>query len=107
MTACFERANERVLEIARQAAESPADRFEALREAIRQVFRNLADTKTPILTSHVGVGRLTPEAHAKIRDRIASLGQAYRVMLESGISEGTIRTVPVDDVVVALAGLLN
>ena len=107
VAACFERANEIHLRIAEEAAAGRDKRVDVLHEAIRRVVLSLGDDLIPALTSHVGLGRLAHGTQIEMQERFAILERAYRDLLCQGMEEGSIRSVPVNDVVAALAGNLN
>ncbi|QXQ07350.1 TetR/AcrR family transcriptional regulator [Sphingosinicellaceae bacterium] len=107
VAACFERASEIYQEVARSAAALPGKRIDGLHVGVRGAVLAMGDPIRPSLTSHVGLGRLTPGDQAAMRARFAGLELAYRKMIQEGIDDGSVRRVNVDNVVAALAGNLN
>ncbi len=107
VAACFERANEINLRIVREAKRAEASRLQVLHSAIRCVVLSLGHGSTPSLTSHVGLGRLSHVAQVEMQDGFAELGREYRTLLLDGIKDGSMRPIPVDDVVAAMSGILH
>lgn len=104
---CFERANAINLRIAADAVAANPRRIDALHFAVRRVALSLGDRIVPSLTSHVGLGRLAHDQQVKMQGGFAALESAYRDMLQQGIDEGSVRDLPINDVVTAMAGTLH
>lgn len=104
---CFGRANAINLRIAAEAIAANPKCIDALHFAVRRVALSLGDRSVPSLTSHVGLGRLAYDQQVKMQGDFAALEGAYREMLQKGIDEGSVRNLPINDVVTAMAGTLH
>lgn len=107
VSGCFERTIDYNLGIIHAATLFPGARLQALHTAIRSVVLGLGDDVAPNLTTHVGLGRFAPVVEGAIQDRVATLAREYAGLIEQGVVDGSIRQVPVLDVVAALAGNLS
>jgi AcrR family transcriptional regulator len=105
--ACVERAITFYLAVMDAAERLPVPRLEACCAAIRDVIETFCDPERTVLVPYVGSGLLSADAQRAMSDFTRRLRDGYRKILVDGQGEGSIRSLPLDEVLSGLPGVFS
>jgi AcrR family transcriptional regulator len=105
--ACVERAITFYLAVMAAAERLPVQRLEACCAAIGDVIETICDPERTVLVPYVGSGLLSAEAQRAMTDFSPRLSAGYQKILLDGQGEGSIRSLPLDEVLSGLPGVFS
>jgi len=105
--ACFERAFKFYLGVMDAAERLPGSRLEAVFGALHDVIEATLDPELSVLVPYVGSGQLSPSARLAVNAYSRRLTEGYRRLLIEGERDGSIRSLPIDEVVPSLPGVFS
>jgi AcrR family transcriptional regulator len=105
--ACVERAIAFYLDVMDAAGTLPASRLEAYVASVRDIIETFCDPERTVLVPYVGSGLLSGHAQGAMADFTQRLRAGYRKILVDGQREGSIRAMPLDEVLSGLPGVFS
>ena len=103
--ACVERAITFYLEVMDAAERLPASRLEACFAAVRDIIETFCDPERTVLVPYVGSGLLSAETQLAMTNFSERLTAGYRRIFIEGQREGSIRALPLDEVLSGMPGV--
>lgn len=105
--ACIERATAFNLNLMAAAEASAVSRIEAFFAAIRDYVESICDPDRTVLVPDVGAGLVGRARWLAMADFHRQLTDGYRKILTDGQHEGSIRLLPLEDVLPSLPSVIN
>jgi AcrR family transcriptional regulator len=105
--ACVQRAYQFHYEVMDMAERLPATRLEAVFGAVRDVIEAAGDPEIAVLVPFVRSGRLSEGQRQAMNAYADRLADGYRRILVEGQREGSIRRLPVDEVLGSMPGVFS
>jgi AcrR family transcriptional regulator len=103
--ACVARAITFYLDVMEAAERLPGSRLEAHFASTRDVIETFCDPERTVLVPYVGSGLLSPGAQQTMTEFTQRLTAGYRRIYVDGQGEGSIRPLPLDEVLSGLPGV--
>ena len=105
--ACVARSNRLNLGVMDAAEQLPVTRLEATFAAVRDVIAAARDPDLSILMLHVGFGQLSPAGRRAATRDSRLLQEGYTRILTEGQVEGSVRELPIDEIVASLPAIFS
>ena len=105
--ACVARAITFYLEVMEAAEILPASRMEAYVASVRDIIETFCDPERTVLVPYVGSGLLSVQAQGAMAEFTQRLRAGYRKILVDGQREGSIRPMPLEEVLSGLPGVFS
>jgi AcrR family transcriptional regulator len=107
INACIVRSIALYLGIMDEAERAPNSRLEVYFSAVRSIVENYFDPQRTVLAPYVGSGLLNAEGRSTMSAFTQRLTDGYRKIFMDGQREGSIRALPLDEVLAALPGVFS
>ena len=89
------------------AEQMPGTRLEAVFSAVRDVIEAAGDPEVAVVAPFIGSGQLSPEQRLGMSNHARRLADGYRKILLAGEREGSVRKLPIDEVLASMPGVFS